>query len=93
MQKMHFLDAEHYLRSMHPEYAFVFSLERNALAYWGYSKAQAHAAQSNMIEMACSRAQRQDRENDLEIVFADESPQERYIIEPARDWDWAIRAS
>jgi hypothetical protein len=58
---------------MHPEYAFVFTVEHNAITHWSYSPEAAKAAQSNMLEIVCAHAKKNDLARGLEIVIQDES--------------------
>jgi hypothetical protein len=45
-----FASVEKYLRTMHPEYDFVFDLKQHARERWHYSEKQAEVTQVHMIE-------------------------------------------
>jgi hypothetical protein len=64
-----FASVEVYLRTMHPEYDFVFDLKQHARERWHYSEKQAEVTQAHMIENAFEVALRTDREKGLEIII------------------------
>ena len=77
MQVIRFTTAEQYVRDMHPEYRFVFSVEHNAIAYWGYSPEAAKTAQSKMLDIVCAHAKKNDVARGLQIVIEDKTSQDR----------------
>ena len=69
MQTLRFASVEEYLRKLHPEYEFIFSINESAKARWHYSPEDAERTQAHMIENAFEVAKRADREKGLEIVI------------------------
>ena len=66
---LRFASVEEYLRKLHPEYEFIFSIKDSAQARWGYTLQDAERTQAHMIENAFEVAKRADREKRLEIVI------------------------
>lgn len=73
LQTLRFATAERYIRQMHPEYHFVFTLEQKALLHWRYDADQAKSVQSEMLAVVCAQARKSDLERGLLIVIEDES--------------------
>ena len=68
-RELRFATVEEYLRKLHPEYDFIFSIKDSAQARWGYPLKDAARTQSYMIENAFEVAKRADHEKGLEIVI------------------------
>lgn len=66
---LRFASVEEYLRKIHPEYEFIFSIKESAQARWRYSPEDAQRTQTYMIENAFEVAKRADQERGLEIVI------------------------
>ncbi len=52
---LRFASVEEYLRKLHPEYDFIFSIKESAQARWHYTPKDAERTQINMIEENASR--------------------------------------
>jgi len=63
---------------MYPEYSFVFNVERNAIAYWGYPPEAAKAAQLKMLEIVCAQAKKKDSANGVQIIIPTEWDADRH---------------
>jgi len=68
---LRFASMEEYLRALHPEYEFIFSIKESAQARWKYTPQDAERTQAHMIENAFEVAKRSDHDNGLEIVIED----------------------
>lgn len=68
-----FKTATEYLRELHPELAFVFTVVDVAVDHWGYAVPEACKLQSNLVALACEDAKRRDEENGLQIIIEDET--------------------
>lgn len=68
-RELRFASMEEYLRKLHPEYEFIFSIKDSAQARWGYALKEAERTQTYMIENAFEVAKRSDYEKGLEIVI------------------------
>ena len=66
---LRFASVEDYLRALHPEYDFIFSIKENARSRWHYTAEDAERTQAHMIENAFEVAKRADHDNGLEIVI------------------------
>ena len=66
---MRFVSVEEYLRKLHPEYEFIFSIKESAQARWHYTPKDAERTQVHMIENAFEVAKRSDHDKGLEIVI------------------------
>ena len=73
---LRFASVEEYLRQLHPEYDFIFSIKESAQARWKYKSADAERTQAHMVENAFEVAKRSDAEKGLEIVIegSDDAP-------------------
>ena len=69
VRTLRFASVQEYLRKLHPEYEFIFSIKDSAQARWGYTLQDAQRTQSYMIENAFEVAKRSDAEMGLEIVI------------------------
>ena len=68
-RELRFATVEEYLRALHPEYEFIFSIKDSAQARWGYTPEDAERTQAHMIENAVEVAKRADQEKGLEIII------------------------
>jgi hypothetical protein len=68
-QTLRFGSVEEYLRKLHPEYDFIFSIKESAQARWHYTSKDAERTQAHMIENAFEVAKRSDHDKGLEIVI------------------------
>jgi hypothetical protein len=66
---LRFGSVEEYLRQLHPEYEFIFSIKESAQARWTYTREDADRTRRYMIENAFEVAKRSDQERGLEIVI------------------------
>ena len=66
---LRFRSVEEYLRKLHPEYEFIFSITETAQGRWHYKPEDAQRTQAHMIENAFEVAKRADAEKGLEIVI------------------------
>jgi hypothetical protein len=66
---LRFASVEEYLRKLHPEYEFIFSIKETAQARWHYTPRDADRTQAHMIENAFEVAKRSDHDKGLEIVI------------------------
>jgi hypothetical protein len=66
---LRFATVADYIRTLHPEYEFVFHLREHARERWHYSLKQAELTQANMIENACEVAMRMDHGQGLSITI------------------------
>ena len=66
---MRFASVEEYVRELHPEYEFIFSIKESAQARWHYTPQDAKRTQAHMIENAFEVAKRADHDKGLEIVI------------------------
>ena len=66
---LRFASVEEYLRALHPEYEFIFSIKESAQAHWRYSPEEAERTQLHMIENAFEVAKRSDHDKGLEIII------------------------
>jgi hypothetical protein len=66
---LRFASVEEYLRKLHPEYEFIFSIKESAQARWNYTPIDAERTQIYMIENAFEVAKRADQERGLEIIL------------------------
>ena len=66
---MRFGSVEEYLRKLHPEYEFIFSIKESAQARWNYTPIDAERTHVHMIENAFEVAKRADQEEGLEIII------------------------
>jgi len=64
-----FASVEEYLRKLHPEYEFIFSIKESAQARWKYKPEDAERTQLHMIENAFEVAKRADHDKGLEIII------------------------
>ena len=71
-RELRFATVEEYLRKLHPEYEFIFSIKDSAQARWHYTLQDAERTQAFMIENAFEVAKRADAEKGLEIVIEDD---------------------
>jgi hypothetical protein len=73
---LRFASVEEYLRKLHPEYEFIFSIKESAQARWNYTPKDAERTQMHMIENAFEVAKRSDHDKGLEIVIeaGDDAP-------------------
>ena len=69
MRELRFASVEEYLRKLHPEYDFIFSIKESAQARWNYKPKDAERTQAHMIENAFEVAKRADEEKGLEIII------------------------
>jgi len=68
-RELRFASVEEYLRKLHPEYDFIFSIKDNAQARWHYKPKDAERTQVHMIENAFEVAKRADQDKGLEIII------------------------
>ena len=68
-RELRFATVEEYLRKLHPEYEFIFSITDTAQARWHYTLKDAKRTQAYMIENAFEVAKRADAEMGLEIII------------------------
>jgi hypothetical protein len=68
-RELRFASVEEYLRKLHPEYEFIFSIKESAQARWRYSPKEAERTQAHMIQNAFEVAKRSDHDKGLEIVI------------------------
>jgi len=68
-RELRFASVEEYLRKLHPEYEFIFSIKESAQARWHYTPKDAERTQVHMIENAFEVAKRADHDKGLEIVI------------------------
>jgi hypothetical protein len=66
---LRFASVEEYLRKLHPEYEFIFSIKESAQVRWKYTAIDAERTQNYMIENAFEVAKRSDHDKGLEIVI------------------------
>jgi len=66
---LRFASVEEYLRKLHPEYDFIFSIKESAQARWRYKPEEAERTQAHMVENAFEVAKRTDHEKGLEIII------------------------
>ena len=66
---LRFASVEEYLRKLHPEYDFIFSIKESAQARWHYTPKDAERTQVHMIENAFEVAKRADLDRGLEIII------------------------
>jgi hypothetical protein len=66
---LRFGSVEEYLRKLHPEYEFIFSIKDSAQTRWRYGPEDAERTQNYMIENAFEVAKRADHDKGLEIVI------------------------
>ena len=66
---LRFASVEEYLRKLHPEYDFIFSIKESAQARWHYTPKDAERTQVHMIENAFEVAKRADHDRGLEIII------------------------
>jgi hypothetical protein len=62
---LRFASVEEYLRKLHPEYEFIFSITETAQARWKYTANDAKRTQAHMIEHAFEVAKRTDHHRAL----------------------------
>ena len=68
-RELRFASVEEYLRKLHPEYEFIFSIKESAQARWHYAPQDAERTQIHMIEHAFEVAKRADYDKGLVIVI------------------------
>jgi len=68
-RELRFASVEEYLRKLHPEYEFIFSIKESAQARWHYTPKDAERTQVHMIESAFEVAKRADQDKGLEIII------------------------
>jgi hypothetical protein len=68
-RELRFATIEEYLRALHPEYEFIFSIKDSAQERWGYAPKDAERTQAHMIENAFEVAKRSDHDKGLEIII------------------------
>jgi hypothetical protein len=68
-QTLRFGSVEEFLRKLHPEYEFIFSIKKSAQARWNYTPKDAERTQVHMIENAFEVAKRADEQKGLEIII------------------------
>jgi hypothetical protein len=66
---LRFASVEEYLRKLHPEYEFIFSIKESAQARWHYTPKDAERTQTHMTESAFEVAKRSDGQKGLEIMI------------------------
>jgi hypothetical protein len=68
-QTRRFASVEEYLRKLHPEYEFIFSIQESAQARWHYTPKDAERTQIHMLQNAFEVAKRSDQQKGLEIMI------------------------
>jgi hypothetical protein len=66
---LRFGSVEEYLRKLHPEYEFIFSITESAHARLNYTPEDAKRTQTYMVENAFEVAKRSDQDKGLEIII------------------------
>ena len=68
-----FRTAEQYLRTLHPDFNFLFTIIDTAVHHWGYTLEDACELQSRMVGMACEHAKKLDAQRGSRIIVEDET--------------------
>lgn len=83
LQTLRFENAEEYLRCVHPEYNFLFTIKEIAVSSWHYKPEDAARYQSQMVALACDFAKKLDFDRCIDIIVEDETCTPRAAIHAA----------